>query len=95
MVLLPVLLALLFSSVWGCADAEDCPMDLPDESTCASDVPSYSREVSGVLDQYCAVCHLPGNGQSTKIFATYDQIYAKYFGAAAAASAPAASAASN
>ena len=52
-------------------------MDLPDDSDCASTTPSYALQVSGVMQQYCEVCHLPGNGRSSTLLTNYDQIYAE------------------
>jgi hypothetical protein len=68
---------LLLAAVFGCAGKEDCPMDLPDDSDCASATPSYARQVSGVMEQYCEVCHLPGNGRSSTLLTNYDQIYSE------------------
>jgi len=74
---LPRALGLLLAAAFGCASKEDCPMDLPDDSDCASATPSYSQQVSGVMEQYCEVCHLPGNGRSSTLLTNYDQIYAE------------------
>src|ERR1051325_10577621 len=47
------LLGLLLLALPGCAGNADCPSDLPDDSDCAEATPSYAREVSPVLEQYC------------------------------------------
>jgi uncharacterized membrane protein len=69
--------AILLGEGTGCASKEECPADLPDDSDCASATPSYSQQVSGVMQQYCAVCHLPGNGRSSTLLSDYEQIYAE------------------
>jgi len=69
-------IGLLASMVAGCAGSDDCPNDLPDAADCATAAPSYAHEVSGVLEEYCEVCHLPGNRFSTKVFPDYDHIFA-------------------
>jgi hypothetical protein len=66
----------LVAAQLGCAGNTDCPNDLPDDSDCPSAAPSYSQQVSGVLEQYCEVCHLPGNGVSSHVFSNYDEIFA-------------------
>jgi hypothetical protein len=66
----------LAAAHFGCASNTDCPNDLPDDSDCASAAPSYSQEVGVVLERYCEVCHLPGNGVSTHVFSNYDEIFA-------------------
>lgn len=47
---------------------------MPDDADCATAAPSYSTQVYPVIEEYCQVCHLPGNGRSSKVFADYDQI---------------------
>jgi hypothetical protein len=66
----------LTAAHFGCAGDPDCPNDLPDDNDCASAAPSYSGHVGVVLEQYCEVCHLPGNGVSTHVFSNYDEIFA-------------------
>jgi len=69
---------LVLIACWAlsCAGSEDCPNDLPDDTDCSTNVPSYSSQVSGVIEQYCNVCHYPGNLQSTRILSDYDHIFA-------------------
>lgn len=69
-------LGLLAALAVSCAATDDCPNDLPDDADCSTAVPSYAGQVSGVIEEYCEVCHLPGNRLSTKTFPDYEHIFA-------------------
>lgn len=54
---------------------DDCPSDLPSDTACASEVPSYEREVASIVERRCATCHYPENTQSQQVFAVHDDLY--------------------
>ncbi|HVZ35247.1 MAG TPA: hypothetical protein VG963_22630 [Polyangiaceae bacterium] len=60
----------------SCAASDDCPSEQLDDADCATAAPSFSTQVFPVFEEYCEVCHLPGNGRSSKVFTNYDQIFA-------------------
>jgi uncharacterized membrane protein len=87
---LPVLAGLLALSVTAaCAGEADeqpappehtanaCPNDLPEDSECPAASPSYRDEVSLIIAQKCAGCHAPNNRVSSKVFASYAEIFAE------------------
>ena len=59
----------------GFAGEGACPSDLPSNAACASELPSYERELAPIIEQRCATCHYPGNTQSGDVFAEYDDVY--------------------
>jgi uncharacterized membrane protein len=61
----------------GGGAAEQCPDDLPDSAGCPNTAPSYAAQVGEVIERRCAVCHYPGNNQSTKVFDDYAGIFAE------------------
>jgi hypothetical protein len=53
-----------------------CPNDLP--GACPSPQPSYTNEVSAIIETKCNGCHADGGvGQSTEDFSTYDRIHGR------------------
>jgi uncharacterized membrane protein len=52
-----------------------CPNDLPADSKCSASSASYHEEVAGIIAQKCAGCHAPNNGVSSKVFASYADIF--------------------
>jgi len=58
----------------GAAPTPDggCPMDLP--ASCPDPAPSYSTQVSGIIQSYCVPCHSPTGVESSLPFVTYDDI---------------------
>jgi arginyl-tRNA--protein-N-Asp/Glu arginylyltransferase len=69
-----VLLGVFAALSASCAASDDCPSELPDDADCATAAPSYSSQVYPVFEEYCEVCHLPGNGRSSKVLTNYEQI---------------------
>lgn len=61
----------------GAAGDGACPSDLPSNTACASELPSYEREVAPIIEQRCATCHFPGNTQSGDVFDEYDDVYSR------------------
>ena len=61
----------------GAAGDSACPSDLPSNTACASELPSYERDVAPIIEQRCATCHYPGNTQSGDVFEGYDDVYSK------------------
>lgn len=52
-----------------------CPNDLPSNSACATELPSYALEVAPIIETRCATCHYPGNMQTGEVFDEYDDVY--------------------
>ena len=59
----------------GAAGDSGCPSDLPSNTACASELPSYELQVAPIIEQRCATCHYPGNTQSGDVFVEYDDVY--------------------
>ncbi len=53
----------------------DCPLDLPDGGACTEASPLYA-DVAPIIERRCTICHRPGGLQPTKLFQTYDEVYA-------------------
>jgi hypothetical protein len=50
-----------------------CTNDQPD--TCPSPSPSWSGEVSALIQMYCESCHAPGGAAFTKPLTSYSQVF--------------------
>jgi hypothetical protein len=61
----------------GAAGDNGCPNDLPSNAACATELPSYALDVAPIIEQRCATCHYPGNGQSGDVFDEYDDLYSR------------------
>jgi hypothetical protein len=59
----------------GCGPGapKSCPFETP---VCPDPVPSYSGEVSAIIQTYCVDCHGPGGQESIRPFATWQDINA-------------------
>ena len=56
----------------GCGpDAKTCPFETP---VCPDPQPSYTGEVSAIIQTFCVGCHGPGGQESIRPFATYANI---------------------
>jgi hypothetical protein len=58
----------------GPAPADSCPNDLP--ASCPSPAPSWSKDVQGIVQTHCAVCHSPTGADPTRPFTDYAEVYA-------------------
>ncbi len=72
-------LALVSFASAGCSNGlasppVPCPSDLPDDADCGTATPSYASDIAPIFASRCAECHYPGNGQSTQVFETYQQV---------------------
>jgi len=54
---------------------ENCPNDLPAQSTCSAGIPSYQTEVKPVIEAHCLKCHAPGGQEASKDFTTYQNVF--------------------
>lgn len=82
-------LALVTAAAPGCAGSDrpdpppdatlgdECPNDLPDDTACATRSPSYAEQTAAIIEQRCTICHFAGNTQSTQVFTSYADIFAR------------------
>lgn len=73
----------------GCAGSErpdpppdvlpggSCPSDLPDDTECAGNAPSYAEQTAVLIAERCTSCHFSGNLQSPRIFESYADVFAQ------------------
>jgi len=69
--LMPLVVAALGPGACGPGAGQSCPYKTP---VCPDPPPSYSGDVSAIIQTYCVPCHAPGGQEAVMPFATLQDI---------------------